>query len=798
MRVLGIDPGLRTTGFGVVDCAGGRLRYVASGTIRTAAVAMADLPGRLKVIFDGVREIAARYAPTCASVEIVFVNVNPQATLLLGQARGAALSALVADELAVAEYTALQMKRAIVGHGQAKKEQVQQMVMRLLATSERAGARTPPTRSAWRSATPTPRAPSPPSAAAPRSRRARRGATGAGEHTDSAHPAMASAGPGRESSGDNRRPMNALFEDGGKFHVGRVMSETDTSLQIELASGKRSQGQGGQRAAALRAARPRDAARERRAARGRASTSIWPGNSRPKASSRSPSWRATTSARRQASASKRRRCCACSRRRTISAASARVGSARRPRRSCKAALLGIEKKEPVRGAGRRVGRRAGSRAACPARGARAALPDPVQARQELARVQGGRRGGAPPGSRAARPAASRQERSTRRTSSTGGASCSSDFPKGTGFAAVAVPRLRDELPLAPAQAFSIDDSQTTEIDDALSVQGLGSGKVTVGIHIAAPALAFAPETPVDQIARDRLSTVYIPGHKLTMLPEAVVDAFTLAEGRDAPAVSLYVDGRRGDPRDAGERNPPRARADRRQPAPRRSSTQVINDETLRNRPARARCAFGDELTFLHAPGEAAQGASASAVRGKPENFNRPDYSFRARRRRRPADQRRRARDDRAAAARRAARPDRRRGDDPGQQHLGRLARGVRRSRHLPQPGEPRARHQGAHGHAARRRTPASASRSTPGRRRRCAATSISSTSGRSSPCARHGRSAAARGTVQAQGRRSCSPIDRRLRRAYAALQRVPGADRALLVAALPAAERRSPSSRRRC
>ena len=83
------------------------------------------LPGRLKVIFDGVREIAARYAPTCASIEIVFVNVNPQATLLLGQARGAALTALVAGGLAVAEYTALQMKKAIVGHGQAKKEQVQ-------------------------------------------------------------------------------------------------------------------------------------------------------------------------------------------------------------------------------------------------------------------------------------------------------------------------------------------------------------------------------------------------------------------------------------------------------------------------------------------------------------------------------------------------------------------------------------------------------------------------------------------------------------------------------------------------
>jgi len=133
MRVLGIDPGLRTTGFGVVECSGSRLGYIASGTIRTDAAALGDLPGRLKIIFEGVREVTERYAPTCASIEIVFVNVNPQATLLLGQARGAALSALVAGELEVAEYTALQMKRAIVGHGQARKEQVQQMVMRLLA-----------------------------------------------------------------------------------------------------------------------------------------------------------------------------------------------------------------------------------------------------------------------------------------------------------------------------------------------------------------------------------------------------------------------------------------------------------------------------------------------------------------------------------------------------------------------------------------------------------------------------------------------------------------------------------------
>jgi crossover junction endodeoxyribonuclease RuvC len=134
MRILGIDPGLRSTGFGVIDVDGPRLAYVASGTIRTdAADAGGPLPLRLKLIFDGVREVASRYEPQCASVEIVFVNVNPQSTLLLGQARGAALAALAASELHIAEYTALQMKKAIVGHGQARKEQIQAMVARLLA-----------------------------------------------------------------------------------------------------------------------------------------------------------------------------------------------------------------------------------------------------------------------------------------------------------------------------------------------------------------------------------------------------------------------------------------------------------------------------------------------------------------------------------------------------------------------------------------------------------------------------------------------------------------------------------------
>jgi crossover junction endodeoxyribonuclease RuvC len=132
VRILGIDPGLQTTGFGVIEADGPRLAYVASGTIKTNTVATGDLPARLKILFDGVREVIARYEPQCAAVEIVFVNVNPQSTLLLGQARGAALTALVSCDLLVSEYTALQMKKAIVGHGHAKKEQIQAMVQRLL------------------------------------------------------------------------------------------------------------------------------------------------------------------------------------------------------------------------------------------------------------------------------------------------------------------------------------------------------------------------------------------------------------------------------------------------------------------------------------------------------------------------------------------------------------------------------------------------------------------------------------------------------------------------------------------
>jgi crossover junction endodeoxyribonuclease RuvC len=132
MRILGIDPGLQCTGFGVIDAEGGSLHYVASGTIQTSPKDGALLPARLKVLFDGISEVARRYQPEVSVCEIVFVNVNPQATLLLGQARGACLTALVANNLPVAEYTALQLKKAVVGYGKAAKPQVQEMVKRLL------------------------------------------------------------------------------------------------------------------------------------------------------------------------------------------------------------------------------------------------------------------------------------------------------------------------------------------------------------------------------------------------------------------------------------------------------------------------------------------------------------------------------------------------------------------------------------------------------------------------------------------------------------------------------------------
>ena len=130
IRILGIDPGLGITGYGVVEKDGSLLQYVASG--RIVSNEREALSERLSTILDGLAEVIASFHPGEVAVEKVFVNVNPKSTLLLGQARGAAICAAVLARLPVSEYTALQVKQAVVGQGHARKEQVQEMVRRLL------------------------------------------------------------------------------------------------------------------------------------------------------------------------------------------------------------------------------------------------------------------------------------------------------------------------------------------------------------------------------------------------------------------------------------------------------------------------------------------------------------------------------------------------------------------------------------------------------------------------------------------------------------------------------------------
>ena len=207
-----------------------------------------------------------------------------------------------------------------------------------------------------------------------------------------------------------------------------------------------------------------------------------------------------------------------------------------------------------------------------------------------------------------------------------------NFPKGTGFPAISAPPINDELPLAPVQAFSIDDSQTTEIDDALSVQGLGTGTVILGIHIAAPALAVQPGDAVDQLGRARMSTVYMPGYKVTMLPDALVQTYTLQEGRDCPALSLYVTLDEATLEIKGseskvERVPiaHNLRHDK--------LDAVVTEPWLldpdfehQNGPGPLQN-LREQLSFLYHLARDLK-AKREVVRGKPETFNRPDYNFR--------------------------------------------------------------------------------------------------------------------------------------------------------------------------
>ncbi|NPC56089.1 ribonuclease catalytic domain-containing protein [Caenimonas soli] len=206
-----------------------------------------------------------------------------------------------------------------------------------------------------------------------------------------------------------------------------------------------------------------------------------------------------------------------------------------------------------------------------------------------------------------------------------------NFPKGTAFPPLQAPAIKDELPLADVQAFSIDDSSTTEIDDALSVQGLGSGTVTVGIHIAAPGLVLQPSSAVDQVARQRLSTVYMPGYKITMLPDDVVQAYTLQEGRDCPSVSLYATFDEAtlalkDTQTRLERVPIRVNLRHDQ------LDAVVTEEWLQEPSAGTEAApqlsgLHPQLSFLYRLALHLK-SLRELVRGKPENFNRPDYNFR--------------------------------------------------------------------------------------------------------------------------------------------------------------------------
>ncbi|MGY4827861.1 ribonuclease catalytic domain-containing protein [Sphaerotilaceae bacterium SBD11-9] len=200
-----------------------------------------------------------------------------------------------------------------------------------------------------------------------------------------------------------------------------------------------------------------------------------------------------------------------------------------------------------------------------------------------------------------------------------------NFPKGTAFPALQAPAIKEALPLAPVQAFSIDDSATTEIDDALSVQGLGTGTVVFGVHIAAPGLAITPDGAIDKVARDRLSTVYMPGYKLTMLPDDVVQAYTLLEGRDCPAVSLYVSFDEAtlavkSSETRLERVPIAANL-------RHDQLDAVITEASLTGDAPAPYGFAPELAFAFRLARHLK-AAREVVRGKPELFNRPDYNFR--------------------------------------------------------------------------------------------------------------------------------------------------------------------------
>ncbi|GAP35274.1 ribonuclease catalytic domain-containing protein [Piscinibacter sakaiensis] len=418
--------------------------------------------------------------------------------------------------------------------------------------------------------------------------------------------------------------MYALFEDAGKFLAGRVMSEADTSLQVELDSGKRVKVKSANLLLKFERPLPAELLAEAQARSAEIELDLaWefaPDGDFGFADLARDYFSAVADAPTQAAMLLR----------LFDAPHyfRRLGKGQFRKASqevVQAALLGIERKKQV----------AAQIEAWAGELAQGQCPAPV--REQLYRILFKPDKNAPE-YKAVVEAARRTQRAPLDLLSRAGAITSpyqfhwrrflfENFPRGTGFPAeaLAAPPVREELPLAPVQAFSIDDSSTTEIDDALSVQGLGSGTVTFGVHIAAPGLAITPDGVLDRVARERLSTVYMPGHKITMLPDEVVQAYTLAEGRDCPAVSLYVRIDEASLELLGsetrlERVPIAAnlRHDR--------LDGVVTEASLLGQ-APADYPFAEALRFAFRLAQALK-ARREVVRGKPENFNRPDYAFR--------------------------------------------------------------------------------------------------------------------------------------------------------------------------
>ena len=417
--------------------------------------------------------------------------------------------------------------------------------------------------------------------------------------------------------------MYALFDDAGKFHAGRVMSEADSSLQVELDSGRRVKVKSANVLLRFEQPSPGELLARARALADEIDLDLaW--EFAPEAEFgfgelAREYFSAGAGAEQQAAALLR----------LFEAPHyfRRLGRGqfrKAPEETVKAALLGIERKK----------QQAAQIDAWAAELVEGRCPAPI--REQLYRILFKPDKNAPE-YKAVVEAAKRAQRAPLELLKAAGAIDSSyqfhwrrflfeNFPRGTAFPAgleAALPKA-DELPLSPARAFSIDDAATTEIDDALSVQGLGSGTVTLGIHIAAPGLAIAPGSALDQLARERLSTVYLPGWKLTMLPDAVVEACTLQEGRDCAALSLYV-------------TLDEATLERREWATRIERVRIATNlrhheldgrvtEATLGGGASADYPFAAELAFAFRLARQLK-AEREAVRGRPETFARPDYTF---------------------------------------------------------------------------------------------------------------------------------------------------------------------------